>query len=148
MEISGEHRFDAPREAVYEALLDPVVLQATIPGCESFESTAPGTYAVTMKVGIAAVRGLYDGTVQVASESPPESYRLLVTGGGKTGNLQGDATMTLEERAGGTVVRYTAEMSAQGSIALLGNRVLTGTAKLLLGQFFKAMERQVRQRTP
>jgi uncharacterized protein len=148
LEISGEHRFDAPREAVYEALLDPHVLRATIPGCEAFEATGPGAYKITLKVGIAAIRGVYDGTVQVAEESPPESYRLLVTGGGKTGKVQGDATMTLEEEGAVTVVRYIAEMSAQGSIARLGNRVLTGAAKLLLGQFFKAMERQVRQRIP
>ena len=48
MEISGEHRFDAPRAAVWEALLDPAALQAALPGCEAF--AAPLLYAVPMQL--------------------------------------------------------------------------------------------------
>ena len=34
MEISGQHRFSAPRERVWELLLDPKILQQCLPGAE------------------------------------------------------------------------------------------------------------------
>ena len=36
MEIKGEYRIAAPREKVFAALNDQAVLQACIPGCESW----------------------------------------------------------------------------------------------------------------
>ncbi len=148
MEIRGEHRFEAPAEDVWDALLDPAVLRATIPGCERFDATGPGRYNVTMRVGISAIRGQYSGTVQLSDEQPHESYRLVTEASGGPGNLQANVLVELEESGAATLVRYAVEFQAQGPIARLGNRVLTGSANLLAGQFFKAMDRQVRLRTP
>ena len=66
MDISGEHRFAAPRTAVWQALLDPKALQASMPGCEKFEEVGPRSYDLTIKVGIAAIKGTYSGNVKVA----------------------------------------------------------------------------------
>ena len=148
MEISGEHRFQPPRGVVWEALLDPAALQASMPGCERFEPTGPETYDITIKVGIAAIKGTYSGTVKVTDRNPQDSYRLVVGGSGKPGSVQGEATMVLSDDGTGTLVRYTGEVKAQGAIARLGSRLLAGTAKLMIGQFFKAMEKQVEQRVP
>lgn len=148
MEISGEHRFAAPRAVVYEALLDPQALQASMPGCERFEEVAPASYDLTIKVGISAIKGTYTGNVMVTEPVENESYRLIVTGGGKPGSVQGDAAMVLTDDGAGTLVKYTGDVKAQGAIARLGSRLLAGTAKLMIGQFFKGMEKQVEQRTP
>ena len=148
MEISGEHRFAAPRNVVYEALLDPKELQASMPGCEKFEEVGPASYDLTIKVGISAIKGTYSGNVKVADPVKDESYRLLVSGSGKPGSVQGDAAMVLSDDGGGTLVKYTGEVKAQGAIARLGSRLLGGAAKLMIGQFFKAMEKQIEQRTP
>jgi carbon monoxide dehydrogenase subunit G len=37
-------------------------------------------------------------------------------------------------------------VKAQGALARLGSRLLGGAAKLMAGQFFKAMEQQVKER--
>ncbi len=146
MEISGEHTFQAPRAVVWKALLDPQALKASMPGCERFEPTGPETYDITIKVGIAAIKGTYSGNVKVTDRNPEDSYRLVVGGSGKPGSVQGDATMALSDNGTGTLVRYTGEVKAQGAIARLGSRLLAGAAKLMIGQFFKGMEKQVEQR--
>lgn len=148
MEISGEHRFAAPRSVVYEALLDPKALQASMPGCEKFEEVGPASYDLTIKVGISAIRGTYSGNVRVAEPVEGESYRLLVTGSGKPGSVQGDAAMVLTDDGNATLVKYTGDVKAQGAIARMGSRLLGGAAKLMIGQFFKGMEKQIEQRTP
>lgn len=147
MEVTGEHKFDAPREAVWKALLDPKALQASMPGCEKFEEVGPSSYDLTIKVGIAAIKGTYSGNVRVADPVENQSYRLVVQGSGKPGTVQGDATLSLSDAAGGTLVKYVGDVKAQGAIARLGSRLLGGAAKLMIGQFMKAMEKQVEGRT-
>lgn len=146
MEIAGEHRFNAPQSIVYEMLLDPAALQASMPGCERFEETGPEEYDITLKVGIAAIKGTYDGSVKVADRVPEDSFRLLVDGGGRPGKVRGEATMTLSMEGEQTVVVYRGDVKAQGAIARMGSRLLGGAAKLMIGQFFKAMEKQVAAR--
>jgi len=147
MDVSGEQRFKAPRQLVWEMLLDPVALKACIPGCETLVEVSPGSYRLTARVGIAAVKGVYGGTVTIADAVEPESYRLITTADGAPGGAQGTARITLTETGGGTTVHYVAEMKAQGGLARLGGPLLAGTAKIMAGQFFKAMERLVEQRS-
>jgi len=146
VEISGEHRFNAPRAVVYQAMLDPNALQASMPGCERFDEVGPQSYDLTIRVGIAAIKGTYTGNVQVKDPVEDRSYRLVVGGSGKPGSVQGDAAMVLSDDGSGTLVKYTGEVKAQGAIARMGSRLLGGAAKLMIGQFFKGMEKQVEQR--
>jgi hypothetical protein len=141
VEISGEQRFQAPRQVVWELLLDPRALQAALPGCERFETVGPESYDLTIAVGMAAIKGTYLGNVKVADRVEGESYRLVVRGSGKPGSVQGEAAMVLHDEPGGTLVTYTGEVKAQGAIARLGSRLLGGAAKLMIGQFFKGMEK-------
>jgi carbon monoxide dehydrogenase subunit G len=55
--------------------------------------------------------------------------------------------MALSDDGAGTLVKYSGEVKAQGAIARLGSRLLEGSAKLLIRQFMKGMEKQVEQRT-
>jgi carbon monoxide dehydrogenase subunit G len=147
MDMSGEHKFPAPRDAVWQALLDPKALQASMPGCEKFEEVGPNSYDLTIKVGIAAIKGTYSGNVKVADPLENQSYRLIVSGTGKPGSVQGDATLVLSDDGAGTLVKYTGDVKAQGAIARLGSRLLGGAAMLMIGQFMKGMEKQVEGRS-
>ena len=50
MKITGETLIPAPREAVWQALNDPVVLRQAIPGCESLEQTADNEFKATVTI--------------------------------------------------------------------------------------------------
>ncbi|MCA9844585.1 MAG: carbon monoxide dehydrogenase subunit G [Dehalococcoidia bacterium] len=146
MEVSGDHKFEAPRTAVWAALLDPAALKASMPGCEKFEEVGTNSYDLTIRIGIAAIKGTYTGNVQVVEPVENESYRLVVSGTGKPGRVQGDAKLMLSDEGEGTRVTYTGEVKAQGAISRLGSRLLGGAARLMIGQFMKAMEEQVARR--
>ncbi len=66
MDLEGEYRFNAPREQVWAMLQDPEVLRAAIPGCEALNKVGPDSYDMTVKLGIAAIRGTYKGNVTMS----------------------------------------------------------------------------------
>lgn len=147
LEVQGEYRFKAPRETVYQMLLDPAMIERAMPGCERFEAAGPDTYDVTMRVGIAALRGAYRGKVRVTDQSAPESYRLEITGAGPSGAVTGGAHLLLSEDGPRTLLRYKGDLKAQGALASLGLQMISGSAKILIGQFMKAMEKEIANRT-
>jgi uncharacterized protein len=144
MELSGSHKFGAPREVVFRVLTDPDTLKRTLPGCQKFEPQEDGSYLVTMSMGIAAIKGTYSGKVQVLDEKPPESYTLKMSARGAVGFVDGQGQFVLSpEGDNGTQLDYTGQANVGGKIAGVGQRVLHAGANLVIGQFFKALDKEV-----
>ncbi len=145
MELQGDHHFAAPPEVVWQQLMDPTALRATIPGCEDLTEVGPDSYDMTVKVGISAIRGTYTGNVTMREPQAPSQYRLKAGGGGKGGNVVGDATIRLVPDGDGTVLTYVADVQARGPIARLGSRLVGSAAKMMAGRFFKALDQYIEQ---
>ncbi len=143
MNIEATYEMKAPRERVYAALIDPEVLRHAIPGCESLEKTGDGLYTATMKAGIGAIKGTFKGEVRLEDMRPPEHYRIVVQGKGAMGFAKGSADFDLEDKDGGTLIRYSGEMQIGGSIAGVGQRMVQGAAKMMASQFFVKLEAAV-----
>src|SRR5258705_1300941 len=140
MKLEGTHHLNAPRERVYQLLVDPEVLQRCIPGCERLEKSDADSYAATIRAGVGAIKGVFTGTVHLEDMRPPEHYRIVVAGKGCPGVLQGSGDLDLEEQGEGTVIKYTGELQLGGTIASVGQRMIQGTAKMMASQFFTALE--------
>jgi carbon monoxide dehydrogenase subunit G len=143
MELSGEHRFAAPRERVWQLLLDPAILQQCLPGTESFAEVAPEEYEAQMKIGVAAIRGTYQGRVKIEEKDEPNSYRMRVEGKGPAGQISGEATMELSDDGDGTLVKWSGVANVRGTLARVGGRVMQPAAKMIVGQFFSCLEGKV-----
>jgi carbon monoxide dehydrogenase subunit G len=140
LKIDGSYTFKAPRERVWQVLLDPQVMAQCIPGCERMTEVAPDQYETVMKVGVASVKGTYKGKVTIKDKQPPAHYVLSGQGAGGPGFMQGDVAIDLEEVNGQTVVKYSTDAKVGGLIASIGQRMLNGVAKMMADQFFKKME--------
>ena len=140
MKIEGSADIPAPREKVWAAFLDPNVLAQALPGCEKLEAIGPNEYKATMKVGVAAIKGTFEGKVKLSDLEPPNRYRMAVEGSGGPGFVRGAAGMQLSDvDGGGTRVSYDAEVQVGGLIASVGQRMLGGVTKMMLDQFFTRM---------
>ena len=139
MKIEGHYDLPAPRDRVWQALLDPDQLSKAIPGCERLEAAGPDEYKATLKVGVAAVKGTFEGKVRLSDKEPPTRYKMAVEGSGGPGFVRGEAAMELLEVPGGTRVAYQADVQIGGLIAGVGQRMLGGVTKMMLDQFFSRM---------
>lgn len=148
MKLAGSYTFDAPRESVWELLMDPTVLQRIIPGCERLEETGPDTYSADIKLGIANIRGDYTGTVQILDQQPPERYRLEGEGRGKPGFAKGSGGLELFAEDGKTMMRYQADVQVGGPVAGIGQRLIEASAKSIINQSLKALGAELEARRP
>jgi len=139
MKVEGFFDIPASRDKVWAAFLTPVTLAKAIPGCEGLEEIGPGEYKAKMKIGVAAIKGTFEGKVRLFDLEPPKRYRMAVEGSGGPGFLRGEASMELSEADVGTRVTYAADVQVGGLIASVGQRMLGGVSKMLLDQFFTRM---------
>jgi len=139
MKLEGSYDVKAPRQKVWEAFLDPETLRKAIPGCEKLELIGNDEYKATLKIGVAAVKGTFEGKVRLLEKKPPESYRLAAEGSGGPGFVRADTLITLTDADGGTRVSYSADVQIGGLIAGVGQRMLGGVSKMMADQFFNRM---------
>ena len=146
MKIDATYEIKAPRERIFAALTDPEVLRHAIPGCESLEKVDENLYSATMKAGVGPIKGNFKGDVHLEDMRPPEHYRIVVQGKGAMGFAKGSADFDLEEKDGGTLIKYSGEMQIGGPIAGVGQRKIQGAAKMMASQFFAKLEAEVNNR--
>ena len=139
MKLEGSYDIPVPRDRVWAAFLDPEQLRQAIPGCEKLESMGNDEYKATMKVGVAAVKGTFEGKVRLSDKKAPESYKMAVEGTGAPGFIRGETSITLADADGGTRVSYSADVQVGGLIAGVGQRLIGGVSKMMADQFFTRM---------
>ena len=139
MDMTGEVRIAAPREAVWRALNDPEILRQCIPGCEEIQklSDTEMTAKVTAKVG--PVKARFGGKVTLSDLDPPNGYKISGEGqGGAAGFAKGGAVvrLTADEAGSGTVLHYEVNAAVGGKLAQIGSRLIDGTARKMADDFF------------
>jgi uncharacterized protein len=137
MEIAGEFRIPASKQAVWDALNNPEVLKDSLPGCENIDKTSDTEMTATVTIKLGPVKARFAGKVTLSDLNPPNSYTLTGEGqGGAAGFASGEAKVNLEEDGDGTILTYTAEAKVGGKLAQIGSRLIDSTSKKLAAQFF------------
>jgi len=138
VKISGSYTLPVAPERAYQILQDPAILAQAMPGCEGLEKIGPDEYRMKMKVLLAALSGQFEGKVCITDQSAPTSFRLIVEGSGRIGFLKGDGLLKLSASEGGngSTVSYEGEAHVGGTMAAVGQRLIDGTAKMMIKKFF------------
>lgn len=141
MELSDTRIIAADRATVWAALLDPEVLKACVPGCESVTG-APDTgfeAVVVQKVG--PVKARFTGVITLSDIVKGTSLRITGEGkGGPAGFAKGAADVMLSDAEGGTGLAYSVKASVGGKIAQLGSRLIDGFARRMADEFFERFQ--------
>ena len=148
MEMLGEARLGATRELVWEALNDPEVLRASIPGCESLEKADDGSLTATVVSKVGPIKARFAGKVTLSNIVPPRSYTLTGEGsGGTAGFAKADIGVNLDAlEANLTLLRYSVKATVGGKLAQLGSRMVDAAARKSADDFFELFGKQVTSR--
>ena len=149
MDMTGERRIPAPRQTVWNALNDPEVLRASIPGCESLEKLSDTEMKATAALKIGPISARFTGNVQLSDIDPPNGYTISGEGqGGVAGFAKGGAKVNLADDGGDTLLRYEVHAQVGGKLAQLGARLVDATAKQMADQFFDRFSARVAPAMP
>lgn len=147
MKISGIATINATQAQVWAALNDIDVLARVVPGCEKLEQIAENQFEGVVKLGMAGIKGVYSGKIRLEDVDAPRYYKLVAAGKGSNGVVDAVGTVELETLPDGkTLLKYGGDAQIGGMLASIGQRLIDGAAKQLIGQAIKALEAQIAQR--
>ena len=129
--------------AVWSFLTDANRIAECLPGCEKLEQTAENTFDLQMKFGVGPINGVFTGSIRLHDLQPTSEYKMAVNGSGKPGFVKGEGTVQITPDDSGTSLRYSGDVSAGGPIASLGQRMISGAARLVIDQFFKCVAKKL-----
>lgn len=144
MELNGDILIGAPRERVWQALNDPQVLLASIPGGEEVRQISSTETHVRVLIKMGPVRARFVGKILMSEVRPGAGCTLKFEGsGGAAGFASGRSTVALTDEGAGTRLRYTASASVGGKLGQIGGRMIDASAKQTADQFFEAFGAQL-----
>jgi 2-furoyl-CoA dehydrogenase large subunit len=142
----GEVMISAPPAEVWRRLIDPVELAAIVPGCEHLRQTGPDRYNAKVMIGVAGVRGLYAAEIELKDKEEPVSVRLVGKASGALGFGTGEGLVRLAPAGEGTRLTYSYRAEVGGKVAAVGQRLLGTVTRVLIAEFFRALQRRVAPR--
>ena len=138
MQLSDFRDIAAPPETVWAAILNPEVLKACIPGCESMTGSPEAGYEAVVVQKVGPVSARFTGLVRLSDIIVGEAVTISGEGkGGPAGYAKGGAKVTLAAEGDGTRLSYAVDANVGGKMAQLGSRIIDGFAKKLADQFFE-----------
>ncbi|MGH8112154.1 MAG: CoxG family protein [Rhodanobacteraceae bacterium] len=149
MDMQGSRQLTVTQQQAWDALNDPTVLKACIPGCESIEPSGDNAYAIVNAIRVGPVAAKFKGSIQLTDIVAPDHYTLTFEGkGGAAGFGKGSARIALAQHDGGCELTYTANATVGGRIAQVGQRLIDGVARSMAESFFKRFDEEMQRRHP
>lgn len=143
MHLEGTHRFDADIWDLWELLNDPKVLAQVTPGLKQLEPVRPDEYKAIFQIKIGPIDSCFDGTLRVKDKVAPEHYTLAVNVDAKIGIVEAEGTIDFQTETEATAVSFNGDAVLSGKLAQLGQRVMSGVARLFTKQFFQGIEKEL-----
>ena len=149
MQMHASRVIAATQQQTWDALLDPQVLQACIPGCEKMEATGPNQYNAAVGVKIGPVAARFNAKVALSDVDPPHGCTITFDGqGGAAGHGRGTAKVKLLAQEPNCELSYDVNAQVGGKIAQVGQRLIDSVSKAMAEDFFKRFDDEMRKRYP
>jgi 2-furoyl-CoA dehydrogenase large subunit len=145
LQATGEIDIAATPQQVFDTLLNPEALARVIPGCHSLQADGENRYRAEVTVGVGFIKARYTVQLQLSQLNPP--HRLCLAGSGQSavGTGAGQGVVRLTATTTGTRLHYDYQAQVGGKVAMVGSRMLEGASRLIIGQLFESLARQVQQ---
>jgi hypothetical protein len=151
IQIGGKVNINAPRDQVWDMIFDVETMKNVIgrvPGItlERMEQTDDVTYELTAIVGVAAIKGKYDGKISVLEKTPPSYVKIKGEGKGGGNWTSGEVVLRLNEADQATEMAYSGQGNLNGPLASLGQRLVDTVGKQFIDQGAQVLAQEIEQR--
>ena len=137
MRFSGTVEILAPRERVWEFLMDPNQVGSCGPGVQSIEEIDPDHFNIKAKVGVGFITATFLVHAEFQERVERERAKIGIRGQAPGSAVDGFGEMVLRDTPiGATEMDWSTEVNIHGTIASVGARLIEGTANKLIGQTF------------
>lgn len=143
MKLNGTHKFKANSWQVFNAILDPSILQTCIPGCSSVELLDPMHLKANITTPLPGHKGPYGIVVRMAQRQDPHLLTLEVNHKGIGGAVSATSSINITDEVDGALLTYDARANLEGAIAIANNPIGQGITKNSLKTFFERLEKAI-----
>ena len=144
MRFEGVFEVGAPKTRVFETVADPRRVAGCMPDLQRLEVRSQDEFDAVVKVGVSLIRGEFALRFRIVEKKPPISLKMKGHGAGLGSAVDMDILVEVSDgAAGGTSMRWAAEVAVSGRIASLGQRLMESQAEKIVKQFFGCFERQL-----
>ena len=144
LEFSGSPEIAAPRDRVWQRLMDPHFVAQSAPGVETVEAIDPTHFKVISGFGVGSIKVRFALTVELFDIVPNQSSKMRVRGKAPGSAVDLVSEMEIQDAGPGSVrLNWSATSEMSGTVASVGARLLEGTARKLTEQFWTDFARRV-----
>ena len=146
LEFSGSPAIAAPRERVWERLMDPHFVAQSAPGVESVQAIDPTHFKVISGFGVGSIRVRFTMDVELYDIMDGRSAKMRVRGKAPGSAIDVVSNLQVNDAgSGGTQLNWSATSEVSGTVASVGARLMEGTARKLTEQFWTDFAQRVSQ---
>lgn len=151
IQIGGKVNINAPRDQVWDMIFDVETMKGVIgriPGItlERLEQVDDVTYEMTATVGVAAVKGKYDGKILVVERTPPSYVKIKGEGKGGGNWTSGEVALNLIAMENATEMAYSGQGNLNGPLASLGQRLVDTVGRQFIDQGAQVLAQEIEHR--
>ena len=143
MKLNGNHKFKANSWQVFNAILNPAVLQSCIPGCESIEYVDSTRIRANISTPLPGLKGPYGAVIRIAQRQDPNVLVLEVQRKGRGGSVNATSQINIQDQPDGALLIYDAMADLEGPIAIANNPIGQGITKNSLKSFFEKLDKAI-----
>ncbi len=144
MQFSGSEEIAAPRQKVWDFLMDPNQVGSCGPGVQSIEIVDEDHFNARAKVGVGFITATFNVRMAFLERVPLERARIEARGQAPGSAVDAIGEMSLSDGVdGGTKMEWSANVNISGTIASVGARLIEGTSRKLIGQTFGCIKTKI-----
>jgi len=148
MKLAGKYIVHATPAKVWALLMNADKLAKIVPGISRLEPTGLNIFKTILEIKLGPVSGAFTGNLQLEDINEPNSFTLKAQQNSKIGNANTVVKINLQPAgASDTEVSFDGDVKLSGTLAALGQRVMSGVSGTLTKQFFTNLQNELSKTT-
>jgi carbon monoxide dehydrogenase subunit G len=139
--LEGKYILNRPREEVWQFISKPEEIAKCLPDLQSLEVKDSKTFTVSVKVGIAFVRGNFRFDFTLLDRKPPSHSKFEAVGKGAGVSVRLTTSMDLNEvHAGTTELTWKTDAELGGLLGEISPSLIQSSTNKFTKQFFDCVK--------